>query len=1453
MTRSLRPLCGELLRDRIAICCGLAAFLGVALCSTTRVRAQAPTDDSSVKASPSAYDDAVAPILARSCTSCHNDEDRDGGLSLETYEDLRRGGESGPSIIPGRGESSLLYRVVARLEKPYMPPGRRRPLSAEQVALLRRWIDDGAPGPRAPGRRSPLDVPHIPVVGEPRRPIHSVAYSPDGVTIALGRYGFVELYSAERREVVARLDGPPGAVMDVEFSANGATLAAGGGEPGRRGIARLFDVRSGALLHEFRGDARFAGHGDAITAVALGGRGVLATASYDGSIRIWDTTSGVGMRSPRGHEGPVFDLAFRLGGDILASASGDRTVKLWRPESGDRIETLSESTKDLYAVAFSPDGSRLIAGGVDRRIRVWELGPDAREGTNRLLHSRFAHEGAILDLRYSPDGRSIVSAADDRSVKVWSAGTVAPRLVLEPQPDWPVAVAVSPDSMRAVVARIDGTVAVYSLPLGTAVRVARGASPSTATFLARTVFLALALLEDGADEAPGKKKGDGKPAKPELVRVSPQGVERGRETSIRLVGKNLAGAREVRIHGTGKIEASITEGEREQITLRPSADLAPGRYELSLVGPGGDSEKVAFFVGDLPHVYEDQLADAGDVLAIDDGRSVWGSLSEAGDVDTYAFRGRAGEMVVFDVASEGIGAKADLVLDLLDADGRILARVNDVPGRGRDPIAAYELPADGVYRARLYDLQLRGTPEFEYRVDVGTFAYVTGTFPLSVSAGRKSTVELVGFNIGDAEPIEVERAQAGEIDVSLPPGFRSRGAIRVEATSELEIVETEPNDEASKAGAVSVPVVVSGRIAASGTGIDVDLHRFTAEAGTVYLVETDAARRRSPLDTKIEILDAAGVPVPRVLLRAVRDTSINFRPINSDQSGARLDNWEEMTLDQYLYLQGDVCRLFRMPQGPDSDMIFYTSAGKRRAYFGTTATAHPLQENGYIVDPHPPGARLSPNGLPTFLIHYENDDAGRRTIGSDSRLYFTAPATGEYCVRVTSVTGEQSPRHTYRLVVRPARPDFAVRIGGRDASVPRGSGRGFTVSVDRKDGYEGPIRIEIDGVPPGMVVSTPIEIQADQMSAQGTIFATPDATAVDARDDVLRLTATARIGGEEVSRVVGTLGSVKIADPPALLVDLQDVDSVEADPAPTWIALRPRQFIADSGTVLTPRADGALLASGSNPLTETYTITYDADLEEIDALRLEVLSDPSLPANGPGRADNGNLVITRIGASAAPRSNPASIKRLVFKAASADFTQSGFSPAALIDDDAKTGWAIARRTDKGYIVPKNSDGDPSHAATLELAKPLELAADGALKLTLEQHSGATSHNVGCFRVSARGRPRKTFDPRPVELTIAPGETIRALLRVERRSHKNRITFRVDNLPHGVIVDNIGLNGVLMPPNVNEREIFLTAYDWVPETSRLCHAVTNEAGAQTSRPVLLHVKRRAEVAGARTAR
>ncbi|MFN9717898.1 MAG: hypothetical protein ACK58L_04335, partial [Planctomycetota bacterium] len=97
-----------------------------------------------------------------------------------------------------------------------------------------------------------------------------------------------------------------------------------------------------------------------------------------------------------------------------------------------------------------------------------------------------------------------------------------------------------------------------------------------------------------------------------------------------------------------------------------------------------------------------------------------------------------------------------------------------------------------------------------------------------------------------------------------------------------------------------------------------------------------------------------------------------------------------------------------------------------------------------------------------------------------------------------------------------------------------------------------------------------------------------------------------------------------------------------------------------------------------------------------------------------------------------------------------------------------------------------------------------------------------------------------------ELTVWAGETARAVLRVERIEHEGLVEFGKEdsgrNLPHGVFVDNIGLNGLMLLEGQNEREFFITTAKWVPETSRPFYLKSSVDGI-TSLPVMVHVRHR----------
>ncbi len=408
------------------------------------------------------YAKQIVPLWDAYCIDCHSADDADGGFALDSFAALLQGGEEGAALVAGKADESLLVKFLEGRsgrggKNEFMPPGKRDKLNPEEIALIKSWINAGAKGPATEAKASPRIVvtPKITPTVPAKRSIQAVAFSPKAQLIALGRYGEVELLQPGTRAVVRRLTGFTGKVNAVAFSPNGEVVYAAGGEPGIVGIVRAWKTGDGTPQHAFEG------HLDAVDALAVSPDGkVLASGAYDQKIRLWDTATGREIALLSGHNGAVNGLSFRADGKVLASASADRTIKLWSVPEGRRLDTLSQPTKEQTSVVFSADGKTLFAAGADKRIRVWSISQAATEGSNRILTSRFAHEGGILRLALSADGRLLASSASDRSLKLWRTADLTEHELLEPQPDWTAALAFTGDGHLAA-GRVDGTWQVY--------------------------------------------------------------------------------------------------------------------------------------------------------------------------------------------------------------------------------------------------------------------------------------------------------------------------------------------------------------------------------------------------------------------------------------------------------------------------------------------------------------------------------------------------------------------------------------------------------------------------------------------------------------------------------------------------------------------------------------------------------------------------------------------------------------------------------------------------------------------------------------------------------------------------------------------------------------------------------------------------------------------------------
>ncbi|MBI3414430.1 MAG: DUF1549 domain-containing protein [Verrucomicrobia bacterium] len=260
-----------------------------------------------------------------------------------------------------------------------------------------------------------------------------------------------------------------------------------------------------------------------------------------------------------------------------------------------------------------------------------------------------------------------------------------------------------------------------------------------------------------------------------------------------------------------------------------------------------------------------------------------------------------------------------------------------------------------------------------------------------------------------------------------------------------------------------------------------------------------------------------------------------------------------------------------------------------------------------------------------------------------------------------------------------------------------------------------------------------------------------------------------------------------------------------------WTALKPQQIVSEGGATLTKLPDQSVLSSGTRPEVDVYTFVATTTLTNITAIRLEVLADESLPHQGPGRQDNGNLHLSEISLNAAPLADAtATNARVVLKNASADFSQTEWGIERAIDGKTNTAWGI---------YPKVGE---SHFGVFETKENLGFVRGARLTFALEQRHGG-GHLIGRFRISI------TTAERPVRANPFP-ENITTILALpsSQRSDEQRV-----ELAAFARKEKIEQQLKVLPP---PRLVYAGASEFVPDASFV--------PAKAPRPV--HVLKRGDI-------
>ena len=825
-----------------------------------------------------------------------------------------------------------------------------------------------------------------------------------------------------------------------------------------------------------------------VTAVAYSPKGDRVAFGWAGEVHVFLDSGEVRGRLKL--EGRVTALAFDPNEHWLAVAHGEagKSGQIALAPRGPKNAVAFTAHKDaIYALAFSPDGKTLATAGYDRVIHLWDV--DDKEAKRAPRLTLKDHSDAVYGLAFHPDGKLLASVSADRAVKVWDVATGKRLYTLGDATDWLYAVAWSPDKKHLAAAGVDKSVRVWAAD-------ADGGKLVAAAFAHEKPVWRLAYSPDGAllysagEDKIVKAWNAAKLTEAKVYDAQPDTIL---DFALRPDGKQFALAR---FDGAGVLVDPATAKVVHQL-LPVKDDKKPGESPV-FAQPAKPSPDP------FPTVKEEGNTDsARNAMPIKQNTTAVGAIDRAGDVDYFKFPAAVGDQIGVQVVTAP-GSKFEPMLVLTDEVGTVLAEGAAALG--------FVVRKAGTYAVGIRDRDFRGGTDFTYRLSLGNRPVITGVFPLAAQRGRTTSVHVSGVNLGASSGITVkvtvpvDAVPGTTVKVPIPAKPQAAGVAEV-TVAEFPAVVLDP-----VAGAdIRVPGSADGIFTKPNEAHTV---HFAAKKGERLVVEVLARRAGSPVDPVIEILDAAGKPVPLGVLRATAKTSVTLRDHDSEKPGIRLDAWNELVIDDYLYLNGEVIRILALPKGPDDDAQFYQVGGQRLAYHNTTPAHHSFGQVVYKVELYPPGKTFPPNGLPVFPLTYRNDDGGPG-YGKDSRVFFDAPAEGNYQVRITDARGSAGPSHAYRVTVRPPKPDFAVSFTPPAPAVWKGGALPVNVTVTRIDGFDGPVSVKLDGLPDGLSAPETF-VEAGFTTTTFALFA--DADAKVPADTKLKLIARATIGGKEVTR-----------------------------------------------------------------------------------------------------------------------------------------------------------------------------------------------------------------------------------------------------------------------------------------------------------------------------------------------
>ena len=258
--------------------------------------------------------------------------------------------------------------------------------------------------------------------------ISSIAISPNGKYAITGSYdSTLKTWDISNFKEIMTFHGHNGSVSSVTFSPDSRFALSGSSD----GSLRLWNISTGKEVKKmevhhqpmlavdyYTGRRERQWAPNPVSEVAYSPNGINAlSANYDGTLSLWDVSTGREIRIFKGHNSSVYSVAISPDGKYALSGSSDSTLKLWDILTGRDIKTFTGHFSAIVEVAFSPDGVFALSGSLDNTLKLWNISSGKEVWTFRR------HTSSVSSLAFSPNGKYFASGGLDGTIRLWDIST----------------------------------------------------------------------------------------------------------------------------------------------------------------------------------------------------------------------------------------------------------------------------------------------------------------------------------------------------------------------------------------------------------------------------------------------------------------------------------------------------------------------------------------------------------------------------------------------------------------------------------------------------------------------------------------------------------------------------------------------------------------------------------------------------------------------------------------------------------------------------------------------------------------------------------------------------------------------------------------------------------------------------------------------------------------------